>query len=81
MADEEQRLRDIQREYLDFLDDEVITICYFITKYSKNSTEVIFNVICIPINFAGGSRYIQGFSQGYDCRTSETIDRQYQRFA
>lgn len=23
MADEEQRLRDIQREYLDFLDDEV----------------------------------------------------------
>lgn len=22
MADEEQRLRDIQREYLDFLDDE-----------------------------------------------------------
>lgn len=27
MADEEQRLRDIQREYLDFLDDEV-TICF-----------------------------------------------------
>lgn len=26
MADEEQRLRDIQREYLDFLDDEVISI-------------------------------------------------------
>lgn len=23
MADDEQRLRDIQREYLDFLDDEV----------------------------------------------------------
>lgn len=23
MADEEQRLRDVQREYLDFLDDEV----------------------------------------------------------
>lgn len=24
MADEEQRIRDVQREYLDFLDDEVI---------------------------------------------------------
>lgn len=23
MADEEQRIRDVQREYLDFLDDEV----------------------------------------------------------
>lgn len=29
MADEEQRLRDIQREYLDFLDDEVYVFTYF----------------------------------------------------
>lgn len=40
MADEEQRLRDIQREYLDFLDDEVSTthllfIC--ITIYHRKS--------------------------------------------
>lgn len=33
MADEEQRLRDIQREYLDFLDDEVND---FITKFVKS---------------------------------------------
>lgn len=25
MADDEQKLRDVQREYLDFLDDEVST--------------------------------------------------------
>lgn len=29
MADEEQRLRDIQREYLDFLDDEVKQLLLF----------------------------------------------------
>lgn len=32
MADEEQRLRDIQREYLDFLDDEVISIDFIETE-------------------------------------------------
>lgn len=30
MADEEQRLRDIQREYLDFLDDEVSDLSYIV---------------------------------------------------
>lgn len=33
MADEEQRLRDIQREYLDFLDDEVFIIKFIIKKF------------------------------------------------
>lgn len=40
MADEEQRLRDIQREYLDFLDDEVFTIKFIMKKFDcakKNS--------------------------------------------
>lgn len=35
MADEEQRLRDIQREYLDFLDDEVNILVYTTIYYSK----------------------------------------------
>lgn len=36
MADEEQRLRDIQREYLDFLDDEVSEYLY--TLYEVKET-------------------------------------------
>lgn len=28
MADEDQRIRDIQREYLDFLDDEVSDVIF-----------------------------------------------------
>lgn len=40
MADEEQRLRDIQREYLDFLDDEVSD--FTLTKYGEHLIEVEF---------------------------------------
>lgn len=48
MADEEQRLRDIQREYLDFLDDEVISNHFIPSMKIKLSVsnDVFINVIC-----------------------------------
>lgn len=36
MADEEQRLRDIQREYLDFLDDEVSENLYTLDEVKES---------------------------------------------
>lgn len=42
MADEEQRLRDAQREYLDFLDDEVCITGA--PKYSQTATADSFRI-------------------------------------
>lgn len=50
MADEEQRLRDIQREYLDFLDDEVSvhSFIYFIRLLDGSLTA---NQQSVSLNF------------------------------
>lgn len=68
MADEEQRLRDIQREYLDFLDDEVsggraaeLNFAFFFSSQPMRIAMII----------AGGSRHIHGAGEKYDRRQSE----------
>lgn len=67
MADDEQRLRDMQREYLDFLDDEVNYNSFQFLKM------VLFEWDFCPV-FIGRSRYIYGFGQGHDCREIQTIN-------
>lgn len=74
MADEEQRLRDIQREYLDFLDDEVSG------KNNAHFSNFYFNRFDSGL-IAGGPRHIHGTGEKYDWRKGEASRCKYKRFA
>lgn len=60
MADDDQRLRDSQREYLDFLDDEVCiqnSMLYFSLHVMSISLHVI----------VGRSKHLHVACERYDC--------------
>lgn len=61
MADDEQRLRDVQREYLDFLDDEV-------NAKKKYKIQLIDAQTKFSILFAGGPRDIHDSGERHDSR-------------
>lgn len=64
MADEEQRLRDIQREYLDFLDDEV-------SGNNKSQFRHVYSKLSDSGAIAGGPRHIHGTGEKHDWRKSK----------
>lgn len=69
---DEIRLREIQREYLDFLDDEVNTF------YSRLLTNGSFYSL---VSIAARSRILQRKSERHDRWESTSIDREHKRFA
>ena len=72
MADDDQRLREIQAEYLDFLDDEVDCDFRFFVCTTK---PLMPKFLC----FTGRSRYLCWSCQGHDRRKQQTIDCEHQR--